>query len=164
MLDMIKLESGTVVLRKELVPAEEVIGSALTRLERRIAGRVVETRIPDQTPMAPMDSLLIEQVLMNLLDNALKYTPDDSPIEITASNDADFLWITVADSGPGLPEGETERLFEKFYRGGQHGREGFGLGLTICRAIVEAHGGKITAFNRPEGGAAFKFSLPLAEK
>ena len=160
-LDLTKLESGTLALRKELVPIEEVVGSALTRLERKLAGRAIETRIPQGLPMVPMDDLLIEQVLINLLDNALKYTPDGSSIEIKAFQEEQAVIVEVSDLGPGLPGDDPERLFEKFYRGGQEGREGFGLGLTICRGIIEAHGGSITAANCPGGGAVFQFSLPL---
>jgi two-component system sensor histidine kinase KdpD len=160
-LDLTKLESGALVLDKEPLPVEEVIGGALARLDRRLAGRVVETRIPPGLPMVPMDGVLIEQVLVNLLDNAVKYTPSGSPLEIAVSAAPHALTVEVADRGPGLPGDDPERLFEKFYRGGQRGREGFGLGLTICRGIVEAHGGTITAENRPGGGALFRFLLPL---
>lgn len=161
-LDLTKLESGTVTLRKELVPIEEIIGGALTRLERRLAGRPVETNIPQTLPMVPMDALLMEQVFVNLLDNALKYTPAGSALSIVASQEPGLLVVEVSDRGPGLPGEDPERLFEKFYRGQQAGREGFGLGLTICRGIIETHGGTMTAANRPGGGAVFRFTLPLA--
>ncbi len=161
-LDMTKIESGALALHRELLPIEEVVGGALNRLERRLAGRPIETRIPQTLPMVPMDGLLMEQVIINLLDNALKYTPVDSPIEITAAQESRQLLVDVADRGPGLPSDHPERLFEKFYRGGQQGREGFGLGLTICRGIVAAHGGTMQALNRPGGGALFRVALPLA--
>jgi two-component system, OmpR family, sensor histidine kinase KdpD len=111
----------------------------------------------------PLDPLLIEQVLINLLDNALKYTPGDTPIEISASVDDHTAHVAVADRGPGFAPGEEARVFDKFYRGQEAGtRTGAGLGLAIARGIVEAHGGRITAETRPGGGAAFRFTLPLA--
>lgn len=160
-LDLTKLESGTLEFHKEMQPIEEVLGAALSRLEKRLAGRVVETRIAPGLPMVQIDGRLIEQVFMNLFDNALKYTPAGSPIEVAISIDGNSIIIKVADRGPGLPGDEPDRLFEKFYRGEQKGREGFGLGLTICRGIIEAHGGHITAENRPGDGAAFRFTLPI---
>ena len=113
----------------------------------------------------PVDGVLVEQVLINLLDNALKYTPADSSIEIGAGVDDGHVRLEVADRGPGLPPGDETRVFDKFYRsrlGGAGG--GVGLGLTICRGIVEAHGGRISAENRPGGGAMFRVTLPLADK
>ena len=160
-LDLTKLESGTLEFHKELQPIEEVLGAALSRLEKRLVGRAVETRITPGLPMVRIDARLIEQVFMNLFDNALKYTPAGSLIEVSVSSDASSIIIEIADRGPGLPGDEPDRLFEKFYRGEQKGREGFGLGLTICRGIIEAHGGHITAENRPEGGAVFRLTLPI---
>ncbi len=111
----------------------------------------------------PLDPLLVEQVLINLLDNAIKYTPEGSPIEISASVEDGAVRVTVADRGPGFAPGEEARIFEKFYRGQDAGtRSGAGLGLAIARGIVEAHGGRITAEPRPGGGALFRFTLPLA--
>ncbi len=161
-LDLTKLESGTMAIRKELLPIEEVVGSALTRLEQRLAGRPVKTQIAPGLPMVPMDALLIEQVIMNLLDNSLKYTPEGTPIDLSVAVEGPVVAMEFADRGPGLPGDDPERLFEKFYRGDQKGRQGFGLGLTICRGIIEAHGGTMTALNRPGGGAVFRFSLPLS--
>jgi len=163
-LDLTKLESGTLPLRKEPLPIEEVIGSALARLEHRLNGRPIETRVAPDLPLVSVDETLLEQVFVNLLDNALKYTPAGSPIEISAEQQEDSLVVEIADRGPGLPGEDPERLFEKFYRGNQQGREGFGLGLTICRGIMEAHGGSITASNRSGGGAIFRFYLPLESR
>jgi two-component system sensor histidine kinase KdpD len=106
--------------------------------------------------------VLIEQVLVNLLDNALKYTPAGSPIEVIATATDQSLTIEVADHGPGLPPGEEDKVFEKFFRGEQRVARGAGLGLAICRGIVRAHGGRIWAQNLPGGGVAFLFTLPLA--
>jgi two-component system sensor histidine kinase KdpD len=109
-----------------------------------------------------MDSLLIEQVLVNLLDNSLKYTPPKSPIEISARGGKGQLVVEVADRGPGLPEEDLIHLFDKFYRGPQDGRtSGAGLGLSICKGFIQIHGGTITAQNRPGGGALFRLTLPL---
>jgi two-component system sensor histidine kinase KdpD len=110
-----------------------------------------------------MDALLMERVFVNLLENAIKYTPPQSPVEIAASRQAQDLLIEVADRGPGLPEGEEDKVFEKFYQAAPGGGRGGGLGLAICRSIVEAHGGGIEAANRPGGGAIFRVSIPLTE-
>jgi two-component system sensor histidine kinase KdpD len=162
LLDMTKLESGALRVRKEWQPLEEVVGAALTRLDDRLRSRPVTTGLPVDAALVPLDSVLIEQVLINLLENALKYTPPGSPIEIIASSAPDSVTVTVADRGPGIPPGDERRIFDKFYRAHSEGDGGgVGLGLTICRGIVEAHGGRIWAENRPGGGAAFHFTLPV---
>jgi len=115
-------------------------------------------------PFVPIDSVLIEQVFINLLENAIKYTPAHSPIDLSASADSTMVTIEVADRGPGLPTGDEQRIFEKFYRASapaSRNGSGVGLGLTICRGIVEAHGGRIWAENRSGGGAVFRFTLPI---
>jgi two-component system sensor histidine kinase KdpD len=160
LLDMTRLESGSLRLNREWHSLEEVVGSALARLERALEGRKVATAIPAELPLVPMDALLVEQVLVNLVENAVKYTPPGTPVRVSASRDDGSAKIEVADEGPGLPPGTEERVFEKFQRGeGLPG--GFGLGLAICRAIVTAHGGRIWAENRRPRGAAFRFTLPL---
>jgi two-component system, OmpR family, sensor histidine kinase KdpD len=163
LLEMTRLESGALQLRKEWHPLEEVIGAALGRLAKELADRRVETRVPPDLPLVPIDDVLVEQVLVNLLDNAVKYTPGGSPIRIMATSSGEAITVEVADRGPGLPRGEEDRVFEKFYRGVPGGR-GAGLGLAICQGIVKAHGGNIWAQNLPEGGVAFLFTLPLAGK
>jgi two-component system sensor histidine kinase KdpD len=161
LLDMTRLEAGAVQVRKEWHALEEIVGAVLARLDDRLQGRPVAIDIPDDLPLVPLDSVLIEQVLVNLLENAIKYTPPKSPIEISASiTDAQVL-VQVADRGPGIPPGDEERVFDKFYRARPNGSSGVGLGLTVCRGIVEAHGGKIWAQNRDGGGAAFQFTLPM---
>jgi len=160
---MTRLESGALQLRKEWHPLEEVIGSALSRLGKELADRRVETHVPPDLPLVPIDDVLIEQVLVNLLDNAVKYTPSSSPIRILATSTGEAVTVEVADHGPGLPRGEEDKVFEKFYRGRPGGR-GTGLGLAISLGIVKAHGGHIWAQNLPEGGVAFLFTLPLAGK
>jgi len=163
LLEMTRLESGALQLRKEWHPLEEVIGAALGRLGKELADRRVDTRVPPDLPLVPIDDVLIEQVLVNLLDNAVKYTPGGSPIRIIATSTGEAITVEVADHGPGLPRGEEDKVFEKFYRGMPGGR-GAGLGLAICQGIIKAHGGNIWAQNLPEGGVAFLFTLPLAGK
>ncbi len=163
LLEMVRLESGALQVQKEWQPLEEVVGVALIRLDERLAGRAVTTTLPPDLPLLPIDGLLIEQVLINLIENALKYTPPGTPIDISARLGDREVIVEVADRGPGLPGGDEGRIFEKFYRARDQGHAGgAGLGLTICRGIVTAHGGRIWAENRPGGGAAFRFSLPLA--
>lgn len=162
LLDMTRLESGALKVRKEWSPIEEVIGSALTRLASSLAGRRVETEVPDSLPLAPFDALLIEQVLVNLIENAVKYTPAGGEIVISASASPEALSVEVSDRGPGIPPGDEARVFEKFQRLEGRGRKGgVGLGLTICRGIVTAHGGTINVFKREGGGASFRFTLPI---
>ncbi len=163
LLEMTRLESGALQLRKEWHPLEEVIGAALSRLGKQLADRRVDTHVPTDLPLVPIDDVLIEQVLVNLLDNAIKYTPTSSPIRILATSTDEAVTVEVADHGPGLPRGEEDKVFEKFYRGLPGGR-GAGLGLAISQGIVKAHGGHIWAQNLPEGGVAFLFTLPLAGK
>jgi two-component system, OmpR family, sensor histidine kinase KdpD len=163
LLEMTRLESGGVRVRKDWHPLEEVVGSALARVEKRLGERRVDIDLPPDLPLVPLDPLLIEQVLINLLDNAIKYTPEGSPIDISAAVEDRVVGVTVADRGPGFAPGEEAQIFEKFYRGQNAGtRSGAGLGLAISRGIVEAHGGRITAEPRPGGGAVFRFTLPLA--
>jgi two-component system sensor histidine kinase KdpD len=162
-LDMVRIESGGMVLRRDWVPIEEVLGSALVRLDAKLQGREVQTDLPEGLPLVPVDPVLFEQVFVNLLENAVKYTPLGSPVEIGARLVDQVLEIEVADRGPGIPAGQEERIFEKFQRGGRSGGGGVGLGLPICRGIVEAHGGTIHAANREGGGALFRIRLPLRE-
>src|SRR6185295_608092 len=124
-------------------------------------GRDVTVSIPKDLPLVPFDMVLIEQVLINLLENAAKYS--EGPLEISASIVGGECQVEIADRGPGIPEGQELRVFEKFQRAGREGSPGgVGLGLTICRAILAAHGGRIWAQNRAGGGAAFRFALPIS--
>jgi two-component system sensor histidine kinase KdpD len=161
---MTRLESGAIDLRKEWHPLEEVIGAALSRLGKRLVGRRVTTRVPSDLPLVAIDDVLIEQVLVNLLDNALKYTPPTSAIDVVATATDRAVTVEVADHGPGLPPGTEHQVFEKFYRGQTVPERGAGLGLAICQGIVRAHGGRIWAHNVPEGGVAFFFTLPMTEE
>jgi two-component system sensor histidine kinase KdpD len=161
LLEMTRLESGALQLHTEWHPVEEVVGSALGRFGKRLGQRPITTRVPQDLPLVSMDDVLIEQVLINLVDNALKYTPAESPIELTASSADGMVVVGVADRGPGLPQGDEKRIFDKFYRSGAQAVRGAGLGLAICQGIIEAHGGRIWAENRPGGGVAFRFTLPV---
>jgi two-component system sensor histidine kinase KdpD len=161
LLNMTRLEAGVIQPKKEWHPLEEIVGAALDRLATALGRRPVHTSVPSDLPLVPLDGILIEQVLINLLENALRYTPPGTPVEITATAGDGQVTVAVADRGPGLPPGEAEQIFEKFHRAGVAREEGVGLGLTICRGFVEAHGGQIWAENRPEGGARFRFTLPI---
>jgi two-component system sensor histidine kinase KdpD len=120
------------------------------------------TDFPADLPLVAIDDVLMEQVFVNLVENAVKYTPAASPIEIKAIHRGEFIVVEVGDRGPGIPEGKETRIFEKFFRGRTDSVRGAGLGLAICRAIVEAHEGSIEALNRSGGGALFRMRLPLA--
>ncbi len=160
LLDMTRLESG-MELRRDLYPLEEIVGAALQRLEPQLAGRDVTASVPEDLPLVNVDDVLLGQVLVNLLENAAKYSPAGSAIEITASATPAAVQMEVRDRGPGFAPGEEKRLFEKFYRGKSEGVRGAGLGLAICRAIVTAHRGSIEALHREGGGAIFRIRLPL---
>jgi two-component system sensor histidine kinase KdpD len=162
LLEMVRVESGALQVQREWQSVEEVIGVALLRLEERLRPHPVRTDIPADLPLVPMDGLLVEQALVNLLENSAKYSPAGAPIDVTATLDAAQLVIGIADRGPGVPPGEEERIFEKFYRSSDHQRVGgAGLGLTIVRAIAQAHGGRAWAEARPGGGAVFRLAMPL---
>ena len=160
LLELTKLESGQVLLHKEWVPLEEVVGSAVGRLEEQLGDRPLALDLREV--WAPLDPVLFEQVLLNLLDNALKFSPPGSPIAITAWTGDGAARLAVADHGPGLAPGEEEQVFEKLRRGSRAAQvPGAGLGLAICRSILQAHGGTIVAANRPEGGLQVTLTLPL---
>src|SRR6266850_544453 len=161
LLDVTRLESGSLSLRREWIPVEELVGGALARLAKPLGDRKVTTRLPEDLPPVHVDGLLVEQVFINLIENATKHTPAGQPIDVEARREGNEVVVEVADRGPGLPAGQEQKIFDKFYGVGAAG--GAGLGLTICRAIVEAHGGRIGGQPRPGGGAIFRFSLPAGE-
>ena len=168
LLDMARLEAGAVPLRREWQPLEEVVGSALAACAPVLQGRPVRVALADDLPLLHLDAVLFERVLVNLLENAAKYTPPGSAIEIGAMAEPATVTLHVDDHGPGLPPGREEALFDKFERGHKEGATpGVGLGLAIARAIVQAHGGSIAAANRlgPAGidGARFSIRLPRGE-
>jgi two-component system sensor histidine kinase KdpD len=160
LLDMTRLEAGALKVQKDLQPLEEIVGSALDRMAERLRGRPVATSIPADLPIVPFDAILIEQVLINLLENATKYSPPKSPIDVGAVAREGEVEVTVADRGRGVAKEDAERVFDKFFRVREGEGGGVGLGLTICRGIVNAHGGRIWVDERPGGGAAFRFTLP----
>ena len=160
LLDMIRLEAGTLQVQKEWQLLSEVVGVALLRTEEQLHDHPVTTSFPPDILLVPVDEILLEQVFVNLLENAARYTPAGTPIEVGAEGRPHEVIAYVADRGFGLPPGQEELIFQKFYRGGA-GSGGIGLGLTICRGIVTAHGGRIWAENRPGGGAVFRISLPI---
>jgi two-component system sensor histidine kinase KdpD len=164
LLDMARIESGDVTLHLEWQPFEEVVGASVNATRGLLKGHTLNLSIPGGLPMVRFDAVLIERVLVNLLENAAKYTPPGSVITLSAEVVADRLSVSVADDGPGLPPGGEEAVFQKFTRGERESATpGVGLGLAICRAIVGAHHGEIVARNRPGGGAVFAFTLPLGE-
>jgi two-component system sensor histidine kinase KdpD len=164
LLDMARLQEGPIQLRREWQPLEEVLGAALQILAIPLARHEIHVDLPADLPLLEFDSVLMERVFCNLLENVAKYTPAGSRIEIGARNEGDRVTITVADNGPGLPPGREESLFDKFTRGQDESAvAGVGLGLAIVRAIVEAHKGTVRGENRPEGGAVFVITLPIGE-
>jgi len=164
-LQMSKLEMGGATARMQWNILEEVVGSALVRTRHELGDRRVEVSIPADLPLLLVDGLLLEQLFVNLLENASRYTPPQAVVSISARPEAGWVIVDVADDGPGLSPGSEERIFEKFHRGDSHadaGR-GSGLGLAICRAVAKIHGGEITAANRPDGGVRFTLRLPLSQ-
>ena len=164
LLDMARIESGPVSLNLQWQPLEEVVGAALDSSRSMLLRHKVEVRIPRDLPLVRFDAMLLERVLVNLLENASKYTPPGSTVTLSAEVIADQLSVSVSDNGPGLPKGREEAVFQKFTRGERESATpGVGLGLSICRAIVEAHQGRIVGMNRPGGGATFTLTLPLGD-
>jgi len=162
LLDMARLQSGNIQLNRQWQTLEEVVGAALRAIGRTLGDRFVKVSLPEELPLLHFDAVLLERVLVNLLENAAKYTTPGSPIAIGAELAGDVARIWIDDLGPGLPAGMEERIFERFTRGERETtRPGTGLGLALCRAIVEAHGGRIWAENRLGGGTRFAFTLPL---
>ena len=165
LLDMTRLESGGLHIRKEWQPIAEVIGRRCTIWTNACKDANVHVEIPPGLPLVPLDAIAIEQVLTNLLDNAVQYTFPGSPIDIRAESGERQIAIELLDRGPGLPSGEEQQVFQKFFRAQPAGingaRRGIGLGLAISKGIVESHGGTMTASNRPGGGACFRFTVPI---
>lgn len=164
LLDMTRIEAGAIRLNIELCDIQDLVGCALAAIEQRIGNRPVETHLSDDLPLVPMDLVLMTQVLVNLLDNAHKYSLAESIIEIDVAVDNGWLSLEVSDRGPGVPEHDLKRIFDKFYRiPVPEGAGGTGLGLSICKGIVETHGGRISAENRSGGGLRVVMCLPLAK-
>jgi len=174
MLALSRIEQGALKLDKELYPIEMVILTALESRHMRslLQDRSIKKHVPEDLPPVEVDPILIGQVLGNLIENAIRYTPVETPIEISVQANRGEMLISVADRGPGIPPAETERIFEKFYRVGRNveksdgvvpATQGSGLGLAVCKGFVAAHGGHIWVKNRADGGAEFQFTLPLRQ-
>jgi two-component system sensor histidine kinase KdpD len=161
LLDMTRLESGALSLKRDWIPIDEIIGPALVRAESKLQNRSLRVSIPDDVPLVLVDPVLVSQIFVNLLENACKYTPDGTAIEVTAAKGEDAVEIDVRDHGPGIPEGHEQKVFEKFYRGAHVGVPGAGLGLPICRAIAEAHGGTVSAERAAGGGLRMRVVVPI---
>lgn len=163
LLSVTRLESGCAIVNKEAEALDDLVFTVLSRFSGRLDGRRVNVQIPADLPMVTVDPVLIDQLLVNLLENALRYTPGDSPVDIRAAMNGEVVTVEVCDRGPGISAVERERVFDKFYRGqaAKQNDGGTGLGLTICRAVVLAHGGRIGVFERKGGGARVRFTLPL---
>ncbi|NQX60354.1 ATP-binding protein [Paenibacillus qinlingensis] len=166
LLGMVRIESGMMRLNKMWCGIEDVVGVALSQLKDSLQNRVVSVVLDPDLPSVPLDEVLMEQVLLNVISNAIKYSPEGSEIRLEAEQDGEWLRLTITDEGAGILPGDTERIFEKFYRGDRTKHiPGTGLGLAICKSIVEAHGGSITASARRDGhqGTVIELSLPLSQ-
>jgi two-component system sensor histidine kinase KdpD len=163
LLEMARLQAGGVTLRRDWLPPQELFGSAIAALGGATASHRLQVDAPLDCPMLYADPILLERLLVNLLENALKYSPAGSTITLAASASAQHILLSVADQGRGLPPGNPDALFTAFTRGERESAiSGVGLGLAICRTIADVHGGRISAANLPAGGARFTLSLPLA--
>jgi two-component system sensor histidine kinase KdpD len=162
LLDMARLRSGRVQLLKAWQPVEEVVGSSVRAVEANFPGRTIGIDLATDLPLLEFDGVLIERVLVNLLDNAMKHAPG-SAVTISGRGQGDEVTISVEDRGPGLPRESTDRLFDMFEQGDRESQAiGTGMGLAICKAIMHAHGGRIEAANRDGGGARFTIALPVS--
>lgn len=165
LLDMARLHAGQVQLRKEWQPIEEVIGASIKLSGADFQGHAVKVHLADGLPLIEFDAVLLERVFCNLLENAAKYSPPNTNIELSVSSDGTEAVINVCNAGEGFPKDKLMQVFEPFERGNAKNNAGggVGMGLAICRAVVEAHGGKIAASNPTSGGACVRFTLPLGE-
>jgi two-component system sensor histidine kinase KdpD len=163
LLELTRLESGSVNVKRTPQAIDEVIGAVVCRLEGPLRDRRVRTNVPESIPLVACDPVLLHQVILNLLENVIRYTPAGSPVDISVRLERESILVEVADEGPGVTPGDEARVFERLYRGADpsKGDGGVGLGLTICNAIVAAHGGRIWLENRAERGAVVRFTLPV---
>lgn len=164
LLSITRFEGGNMKIKKEMELVEEVVYEAIQRISKRFMEHEIKVTIPEEVIMAPMDGSLIEQVIINLIDNAIKFTPKDSLIEVKVYEDEKNAYFEVIDSGMGISEDIISHIFDRFFTNGDKisdSRRGVGLGLAICKSIVEAHGGRISAYNRGYSeGAIFRFNIP----
>lgn len=162
LLQMTRLEAGAIAPERDWVSVAEIVGTVLARHASALAAHRVLTEMPSDLPLVRVDAALIDQVLSNLIENAARHTPPGTLVRVRAHQRDGAILVSVEDYGPGLPDGDTERVFAKFHRGAtQSGGSGVGLGLAICRAIVRLHGGEAWAERHSGGGAAFRFTLPV---
>ena len=163
LLEMARLQTGEIRLRKEWQPLEEVIGASIQMLAQALHKHTVRVNLPDDLPMLAFDAVLMERVFCNLIENAIKYSPAGSTILIAAEVSGDVVMVSVSDSGLGIPADQINAIFSMFVRAhsADQAIAGTGIGLAVCRAIVEAHQGRIFAENTPNGGACIKFTLPI---
>jgi two-component system sensor histidine kinase KdpD len=161
LLDVARLRAGALVAVKAPSAIDELMESVLNRLRPLLRDRPVDIRVGDDVPEVPMDVVQIDQVLTNLIENAIKFSPEGSPISLVAVGSDRSVRVTVSDRGPGIGKQDRDRIFEPFERGDGPG-SGTGLGLAICNAIVIAHGGRMWVSDNPQGGAAFTFELPCS--
>lgn len=165
-LNITQIEDGRIEVKKNMEAVEEIISETISRVQKYKGNHIINIKIPENLIMIPMDGSLIEQVLVNLIDNALKYTPNESIINVEAYIKDEKAVFEVSDNGKGISEKDMPFVFDRFYTAGisaNNTRKGIGLGLAICKSIILAHNGEISAFNGKNGGAVFKFTLPLGE-
>jgi len=161
LLNMTRLEANAIHLKLEPCDIQDVIGSALDQLEDRLGKKPIVVTLPEELPMVMLDFVLVEQVLVNVLDNAIKYSPKDTQIDIDVFQTDKEITIRISDRGIGIPNEDLERVFDKFYRVSRpENVSGTGLGLAICKGIVETIGGKISAANREGGGTLITITFP----
>jgi two-component system sensor histidine kinase KdpD len=163
LLDLTRLESGYVQAKLEWCDVDDVIQTTLRTIERELSGREIKVEIAENMPLARLDFTLMQQAISNLLLNVVMHTQPGTPISLRAGNEQGHLVVSVADRGPGLAQELLPRIFEKFVRGPHAPAGGSGLGLTIVKGFVEAHGGNIKVENRPGGGAVFTIWIPQTE-
>ena len=165
-IQMARIEAGRVILRRESHSVQELVESVLNKLRTVVEDRKIQVNIAAGLPPVWVDGELIEVALRQLIDNALKYSPAGSPVALAAESKEGRVVVSVADHGPGIPEAEQSRIFEKFYRAeaSRHQIPGAGLGLVIAREIIHAHGGEIWVDSKPGEGSIFEFSLPSSTK
>jgi two-component system sensor histidine kinase KdpD len=166
-LSITRIDEGKMEIKKNLEAVEEIVAEAVSRVKKLAGAHSIKVKIPEELIMLPMDGMLIEQVLVNIIDNAIKYTPAGTTIEVQAKLEADMMIFEVSDNGNGVQQENMSVIFDRFFTSvvaNGAGRQGTGLGLAICKSIIIAHGGEISAYNNASGGATFRFSLPVKEQ
>jgi two-component system sensor histidine kinase KdpD len=161
---MSRLEAGTLTPRREWHVLDELVEGAVRRVEPLLAGRKLDLHLAQDLPPIAVDGVQLQQVIVNLFDNAIKFSPPDSTIRLTAALAGDSLEMRISNTGEGVPPNELDRIFDRFYRvqaGRSSGPPGTGLGLAICKGIVEAHGGSIVAQSVPGKETTILFRIPL---